>query len=132
MSSTPARRGLSTPVSIGCFRDAFLPNAASARVSSSAYGRAAATRCCALTMADVFEHVALEPADVLDRDVVEVAVGAGPDRNDLLADRERRRRRLLEQLDHAAAARELLLAGLVQVGAEGGEGLQLAVLGEVD
>ena len=46
----PARRGLSTPVSIGCLSEASLPSAASARVSSSAYGRAALTRFCALTM----------------------------------------------------------------------------------
>ena len=48
----PARCGDSTPVSIGCLSVAFLPSAASARVSSSAYGRAAFIRACALAMRD--------------------------------------------------------------------------------
>ena len=38
---------------------------------------------------------------------------------------------LLQELDHALAARELLLRRLVEVGAELGERRQLAVLGEV-
>ena len=53
------------------------------------------------------EQLGLEAADVLDRDVVEVAGRAGPDRDDLVLDRERRVLRLLEQLDQAGAALEL-------------------------
>ena len=40
--------------------------------------------------------------------------------------------RLLEQLDQAGTAVELGLGGLVEVGAEGGERLELAVLREVE
>ncbi len=83
-------------------------------------------------MRDVVEQFALEAADVADIDVVHLAGGAGPDRHDLAADRERRGGRLLEQLDHPGAAGQLLLAGLVEVGAEGGERLELAVLRQVD
>src|SRR6185503_16413360 len=46
----PARRGSATPVSIGCLIEALRPSAASALVISSAYGRAAFIRACALTM----------------------------------------------------------------------------------
>ncbi len=48
-----------------------------------------------------------------------------------LLDRERGVLRLLEQLDQAGTALELGLGGLVEVGAEGGERLELAVLGQV-
>src|SRR4029079_5036527 len=44
------------------------------------------------------EELALEPADVLDRHVVELASGAGPDRDDLVLEREGGVLRLLEQL----------------------------------
>ncbi len=81
--------------------------------------------------AEVVQEVALEPADVLDRDVVELAGGAGPDRDDLLLDRERRVLGLLEQLDQPCTTLELGLRCRVQVGAERGERLQLAVLGQV-
>ena len=82
--------------------------------------------------AQVVEQLALEAADVLDRHVVELAGGAGPDRDDLVLDGVRRVLRLLEQLDQAGAALQLGLRRRVQVGAEGGERLQLAVLGEVE
>ena len=81
--------------------------------------------------AQVLQELRLEAADVLDRDVVQLAGGAGPDRDDLLLDRERRVLRLLEQLDQAGTALQLGPGGRVQVGGEGGERLQLAVLGQV-
>ena len=46
----PERFGFSTPVSIGCCSEALPPSAASALVISSAYGRAARIRACALAM----------------------------------------------------------------------------------
>ena len=58
--------------------------------------------------------------------------GAEPDRDDLTLDRERRVLRLLEQLDQPLTTLELGLRRLVEVGAEGGERLQVAVLGEVE
>ncbi len=55
----------------------------------------------------VLQELGLEPADVTDRDVVELALGAGPDRDDLLLHRVRRVVGLLEQLDQAGAALQL-------------------------
>ena len=52
--------------------------------------------------------------------------------SDLLLDRQRLVLALLEQLGHARAARELLLRRLVEVGAELGEGRQLAVLRQLE
>src|SRR5580700_8669716 len=49
------------------------------------------------------EELIFEPADVLDRDVVEEAGGAGPDRDHLPLHRRRRVLRLLEQFDQARA-----------------------------
>ena len=82
--------------------------------------------------AQVVQEVGLEPADVLDRHVVQVAVAARPDRDHLLLDRERRVLRLLEQLDQPRAAVELRAGGRVQVGRERGERLQVAVLRQVE
>ena len=79
----------------------------------------------------VVEELALELADVGHRHVVELAAGAEPDRDHLLLDRERRVLRLLEQLDEAAAAAERGGRRGVEVGAERGERLQLAVLRQV-
>jgi hypothetical protein len=81
---------------------------------------------------DVVEELPLEPADLPDRDDVELAGAAGPDRDDLLLDRERRVLRLLEQLDQPGSTGQLVLRGFVQVGAERRERLQLAVLREVE
>ena len=85
-----------------------------------------------MVVCDELVPLGLEATHVTYVDRVEVAVGTGPDRDNLALHRERRGRRLLEQLDHPHPAGQLLLAGLVQVGAERGEGLQLAVLGQVD
>src|SRR5436190_17051439 len=64
--------------------------------------------------------------------VVEVAVGAGPDRDDLTLDRIGRVLRLLQQLDKTRPPFELRLARLVEVGPESRERLELAVLREVE
>ena len=62
---------------------------------------------------------------------VEVAVGAGVQRHDLLLDGHRAVEGLLEQLDEAVATVEGRLRHLVELGAEGGEGLELTELGQV-
>ena len=74
------------------------------------------------------EELVLEPADVLDRHVVEVALGTSPDRDHLPLDRERAVLRLLEQLDQPGAAVKLGAGRGVEVGGERGERLQVAVL----
>src|SRR5687767_4675565 len=58
----------------------------------------------AVAAADVLDELGLEAADVGDRDVVQVAVGAGVDGDDLIGHAHRAAVRLLEQLDQAAAA----------------------------
>ena len=65
-------------------------------------------------------------------DLVELAVGAGPDRDDLLLHRVRRVLRLLEQLHEARTAGQLLARRGVQVGGEHRERLERAVLREVE
>src|SRR6266851_573588 len=70
--------------------------------------------------------------DLRDRHVVEKAVRDGEDDHDLLLDRHRLVLRLLQHLHHAGAAGELLLGGLVELGAELGERLELAVLRQIE
>ena len=65
------------------------------------------------------------------RDDVELAAGAQPQRDDLALEGERRVLALLEQLDQALTAVQGGPGGGVQVRGEGGEGLQLAELGQV-
>jgi hypothetical protein len=77
-------------------------------------------------------EVGLEPVDVGHGDVVEGTRGAGPDRHDLLLDRERCELLLLEQLDQAGSALERTLGGAVEVGTECGERFQLAILRQVE
>ena len=73
-----------------------------------------------------------ELADALGLDPVEVAAGAGVDRGDLVGDLERLALLLLEQLDQPFAAVQRLLGLGIELGAELGEGLEVAVLGEVE
>ena len=80
---------------------------------------------------DVVQELGVEAAHVLDRHLVELAGRARPHRDDLDLQGLRLVLRLLEHLDQAGAARELGLGRRVQVGAEGGERLELAELGEV-
>jgi len=65
--------------------------------------------------ADEVKELALEAEHVADRHLIQVAVGAGPDRGDLALHGVRRVLRLLEQLDQARAALELRLGSLVEV-----------------
>src|SRR4051794_14766725 len=69
--------------------------------------------------------------DAVDVDAVEVALGRGVDLQDLVLRRERAALLLVERRHQALAAGQRLLGVGVEVGAELGEGLQLAVLREV-
>src|SRR5213596_1103383 len=81
-------------------------------------------------------HEVAEPLlprpDLGDRDVVEIAVRHGEDDHDLLLDGHRLVLRLLQHFDDAGSAGELLLRRLVELRAELGERLELAVLREVE
>ena len=68
----------------------------------------------------------------LDLDAVEVAAGAGVDRGHLVLDRERVALLLVQRLDEPGAAVERGLGVGVEVGAELGERLELAVLRELE
>ena len=68
---------------------------------------------------------------VLHRHRVQVTACAEEDRNHLLLNRHRLVLRLLEQLDQPRTALQLRFRGGVEVGSERGEGLQLAVLRQV-
>src|SRR5262245_21409814 len=85
-----------------------------------------------LGCADVVDHLAVfllherepigfEAPHRRDRQVVQVAVGARPDRDHLLLDRHGHELALLQELHHALAAGDLRLGRLVEVGAELGE-----------
>src|SRR3954449_6756969 len=78
------------------------------------------------------DHVAEEVLDPLDLDAVEVPAGAREDRGNLVGDRERCPLALLQQLDEALASGQLLLRLGVELGAELGEGFEVAVLREVE
>ena len=80
----------------------------------------------------VLEELPLELLNVLNGHGVEVAPGAQEDGDDLLLDRHRAVLRLLEQLDQPAAAVQLRLRCFVEVGGEGREGLEFAVLRQVE
>src|SRR5665647_1377710 len=82
--------------------------------------------------AQVLAQTLAESGDARHLEVVDVALVAGEDHSHLFLDRHGVEAPLVEDLDHALAAGERPLGGLVEVGAELGEGLQLAVLGEVD
>src|SRR5690606_36948677 len=85
----------------------------------------------ALLPTQVVDELALEAADVLDGDRVELTAAAGPDDRDLLLDRDRRGLRLLEQLDHAGTTLQLGPGRRIEVGGEHREGLHLAELCQV-
>src|SRR3546814_7039161 len=67
-----------------------------------------------------------------DLDRVELSVGAGPDRNDLLLHRVRRVLRLLEQLCQTRTAGQLAPGCSIQIAREHRERLERAVLGELE
>ena len=79
----------------------------------------------------VGQQLALEAADLVGRDLVEVAAGAGVDHRHLFFDRQRRVLGLLQQLGQALAAGQHALGGGVEVGAELREGGHFPVLGEL-
>merc|ERR1712078_67891 len=64
----------------------------------------------------VFEPKAFEAEDLLLRDLVEVATGAGPQRHDNLRGVHRHELLLLQELCENATAKELVLCGRIQVG----------------
>src|SRR5207245_2981138 len=68
--------------------------------------------------AHVAEQAMLELADLVERQLVEIAVDAGKDHRDLFLDLERRELRLLQQLRQARTAVQKALRGGVEVGAE--------------
>src|SRR5690554_4437687 len=78
------------------------------------------------------EQLGLEATHVLDRDVVELALGARPDRDDLVLDGVRRVLGLLEQLEQSRTAVQLGTRGRVEVRGEHREGLEGAELREVE
>src|SRR5207253_6171523 len=69
-----------------------------------------------LSLHDALPIFPLEAQHVLDGDLVELAVGAGPDRDDLLLHRVRRVLGLLEQLGEAGTTGQLAAARRVEVG----------------
>src|SRR5690606_10277199 len=95
-----------------------------------------------LLLADGVEHVLalgahmrkqalLELADLLKRQLVEIALRAGEDDSHLLLGLERRELWLLQKLRQASAAIEQALCRGVEVGAELREGGHLAILGKL-
>src|SRR2546430_11326291 len=81
-------------------------------------------------------HEVAEPLlpgpDLRDRDIVQVAVRYRENDHDLLLHRHRLVLRLLQHLHDAYPTRELLLRRLVELRAELGERLELAVLREIE
>src|SRR5262245_33461388 len=78
------------------------------------------------------QPLALETPHRRDRQVVQVAVGPGRDRDDLVLDRHGDELALLQELDHALAAGDLGLRRLVEVRAELRERGERPVLCEVE
>ena len=76
----------------------------------------------------VLDEACLEAQHVGDLNVVEVAVGAGPDGDNLLLDGVRGVLRLTQQLGQAGTAGQLSLGGVVQVGCEHRERFHRTVL----
>src|SRR5438046_857901 len=77
-------------------------------------------------------EVRLEVRDRVHRQVVEQSLGPREDDGNLLLDGHRPVLALLQDLDHALAARELHLGRTVEVAAELREGRQLTILSEVE
>ena len=79
---------------------------------------------------EVVKQAALEAQDVLDLDVIQVALRAHPDRGNLILHRVGRGLGLLEELHEALAAGQLTAGRGIQVGGEHREGSHRAVLRE--
>src|SRR4051794_7114908 len=78
------------------------------------------------------DQLVVELADAVDADAVEVAVGGGVDDRDLVLDRHRLALVLVQRLDQPLAAGQRALGVGVEVRAELREGLEVAVLGQLD
>ena len=78
------------------------------------------------------DQLAVELGDPVHADAVQVAVGRGVEHRDLVGDRHRLALVLVERLHEPLAAGQRLLRVRVEVGAELGERLEVAVLGELD
>ena len=83
-------------------------------------------------MVDVVQQSLLERKDVLQVEVVELAVGAGPYGHDFLFRRVRVELRLLQQLGQVGTTGQLGLGSRIQIGGEHGEGFQRTVLCQGD
>src|SRR5450432_726854 len=81
-----------------------------------------------MAVVDEREQVSLVAAECVDGVGIGVAVGHGVQDHHLSLDRLGLVLRLLQDLGHAGPARQLLLGGLVEIGAELREGRQLAIL----
>src|SRR3954468_9274310 len=80
----------------------------------------------------VLQEFALEPPDVLDRQVVDQPAGPREDGDDLLLHRVRRVLPLLEEFHQPGSAGQLGAGGGVEVGGEHGERLERPELRQVD
>jgi len=78
------------------------------------------------------DKIGKELRDALDGDAVDEAVGRGVDLQHLILDRQRLALALVERLDQALATRQRALRVRIQVGAELREGLEVAVLRELE
>ena len=74
----------------------------------------------------------LKGANLLDLQVVQIALCSGKEDDDLLLRRQRMELRLLQQFAQPLAAIELVLRDLVQIAAKLGEGGQFAVLRQIE
>ena len=79
----------------------------------------------------VLDELGTERQHVGDLQVIQEALVASEQRNDLLANLKRLVTRLLKELSHASAVGKLLLRGLVEVGAELREAGELLVRSKV-
>ena len=84
-----------------------------------------------VVVTQIGEHQLFITGHVLDRDAVQIAVGAGEDRRGLLFERQRRKLALLQQFGQARAAVQQLLGRGVEVRTELGEGRHFAILGQL-
>ena len=78
------------------------------------------------------DQAAVELGHAVDVDAVDEAVGGGVDDGDLVLDRQRRALALVERLHEPLAAGQRALGLGIEVGAELGEGLEVAVLRQLD
>ena len=78
-------------------------------------------------MIQIIQHGLLERQHVAQRQVIHLAMGAGPHGDDLLLHRVRGELRLLQQLGQMRTTVQLSLRSRIQIGGEHGEGFQRTV-----